>query len=83
MKLTFTFGAAIGLAALAACSQSGQDNNVENMDANATLTANEAVLPVDDNAANADTLGNQMNQLNETGTGNAADNTAANSTNSY
>ena len=80
MTLTLKFGTAIGIAALAACSQSGQDNNAENMDANMGVTANETVLPVEDNAANADTLGNQMNQLNESDTGG---NTSENTTNSY
>lgn len=83
MKLTLTFGAALSLAALAACSQSGQDN-AANADANAAMTANEGVLPVDDTAVNADTLGNQMDQLNDSG--NAAQNAAepeGNATNSY
>ena len=83
MTLTLKLGAAIGMAALAACSQSGQDNNAENMDANAAMTANETVLPVDDTAGNADTLGNQLDQLNSSDTGNATDNAAENSTNSY
>lgn len=86
MKLVMRFGAAaMTLAALGACGQNGQDEPAENMDA---MAANESVLPIDDNAAGTDTLGNQMNQLNETDTtGNAADNaandTAANTTNTY
>jgi hypothetical protein len=83
MTLTLKLGAAIGLAALAACSQSGQDNNAENMDANSAMTADETVLPVDDNAANADTLGNQLDQLNASDSANAAADTSGNSTNSY
>ena len=83
MTLTLKLGAAIGLAALAACSQSGQDNNAENMDSNSAMTADETVLPVDDNAANADTLGNQLDQLNASDSANAAADTSGNSTNSY
>ena len=80
MKLTIRFGMAIGIVALAAC---GQDEYTENVDANAAYTANETVLPVDENVADADTLDNQMNQLNETGADNVTDNTADNTTNGY
>ena len=84
MTLTLKLGAAaIGVAALAACSQSGQDNSAENMDSNSAMTANETVLPVDDAAGNADTLGNQLDQLNSPDAGNATDNATENSTNSY
>lgn len=86
MKLTLTFGAALSLAALAACSQSGQDN-AANADANAGMAASEGVLPVEDNLGNADTLGNQLDQLNDSGqAGNAAaadENGSGNLTNSY
>lgn len=84
MKLVMRLGAAaIGLAALSACAQ--QDNAAENMDANMGMMSNESVLPIDDNAAGADTLGNQMNQLNETDTtaNTAANDTGANTTNTY
>ena len=85
MKLVMRLGAAaIGLAALSACGQ--QDNAAENMDANMGMMSNESVLPIDDNAAGADTLGNQMNQLNETGdtaANSAANDTGANTTNTY
>jgi hypothetical protein len=63
MKLTLRIGAAVGIVAIAGCSQGGQ-NNTENVDMNAGY-ANETVLPPDENAAGTDTLGNQMNQLNE------------------
>lgn len=87
MKLTLTFGAALSLAALTACSQSGQDNSAANADANAGMTAGEAVLPVEDNAGNADTLGNQLDQLDNGGdqsaNASATENASGNSTNSY
>ena len=92
MKLVIRLGAAIGLVALSACGQDGQDDAAGNMDANGAMTANESVLPIDDNAAGGDTLGNQLDQLNETngtaGNGantaeDAAANTAESTTNSY
>ncbi len=92
MKLVIRLGAAVALVALSACGQNGQEGAAENMDANAAMPADGQVLPIDDNAAGMDTLGNQLNQLNETGdtdatsgntTGDAAGNTAENRTNSY
>jgi len=88
LKLTLTFGAALSLAALAACSQSGQDNAAANADANAGMTASEGVLPIEDDVGNADTLGNQLDQLgnagNEAGNRASADgNESGNATNSY
>jgi hypothetical protein len=64
MKLTLRVGAAMGIIALAGCSQGSQDNYSENADMNAGY-ANETVLPPDENTPESDTLGNQMNQLNE------------------
>ena len=64
MKLTMTIGAAMSLAALAGCSQNDQDS--VSSDANAEMMADETVLPPDDGAG-TDTLGNQLDQLNETG----------------
>jgi hypothetical protein len=64
MKLTLRVGAAMGIIALAGCSQGSQDNYTDNADMNAGY-ANETVLPPDENTAGSDTLGNQMNQLNE------------------
>jgi hypothetical protein len=81
MKLTVTIGAAMSLAALTGCSQSGQDN-AAGTDANAEVMADETVLPPDENAAASDTLGNQLDQLNESGQDNMS-NAADNSTNSY
>ena len=81
MKLTMRIGAAMSIAALTACSQSGQDNTA-GTDANAEMMANETVLPPDENSGETDTLGNQLDQLNETGQDNLS-NEAENSTNSY
>ena len=81
MKLTMRIGAAMSIAALAACSQSGQDNTA-GTDANAEMMADETVLPPDENAGATDTLGNQLDQLNQTGADDMS-NEAENSTNSY
>ena len=81
MKLTVTIGAAMSLAALTGCSQSGQDNTA-GTDANAEVMTDETVLPPDENAAASDTLGNQLDELNETGQDNMS-NAAENSTNTY
>lgn len=69
-------GIAAGTAALAACGGDADDVNV----ANADLTAENLVLPPDDNlAANAD-----MNlDFNNTEDTNAVDNSANNSVNAY
>ena len=81
MRLTIRIGVAIGIAALTACAQSGQDNSTAT-DANAEMTADETVLPPDDSSAGADTLGNQLDQLNESEkSGTAAGNNAT--TNGY
>ena len=80
MKLTMRIGAAMSIAALAACSQSGQDDTAGS-DTNAEMMANETVLPPDESAGATDTLGNQLDQLNETGQDNMS-NEAENSTNS-
>lgn len=86
MRLTIKLGVAIGIAALAACAQSGQDNSTAT-DANAGMTADETVLPPDESSsAGSDTLGNQLNQLNESDeAANATDaeNAAENASNSY
>ena len=80
MRLKTILAVALGAAALAACSQEAQDDTV-NMDANAMMT-DETVLPVDNTT---DTLGNQMNQLNESDNAmdNVTDNTTVNTTNTY
>ena len=64
MKLTMRIGAAIGIAALGACAQGGQDNSA-NPDSNSSTASEETVLPPDEGDGSTDTLGNQLNQLNE------------------
>lgn len=63
MKLTLRIGAAIGIAALGACTQ-GTPDNTANLDTNATANE-ETVLPPDEGDGTTDTLGNQLDQLNE------------------
>jgi hypothetical protein len=67
MKPTPIFVAAAGFAMIGACTVKTEDNSAENMDSNSAMSANESVLPVADNevGAGSDTLGNQLNQLNE------------------
>ena len=79
MQLTMRLGAAIFIAALSACSS--EDNYADNADSNAAYTTNETVLPADD--AGADTLGNQMNQLNESGSTVDTGNSENTTTNGY
>ena len=79
MRLTMRIGAAISIAALGACSS--EDTYADNADSNAAYTTNETVLPADD--AGADTLGNQMNQLNESDSTMDTGNTENTTTNGY
>ena len=80
MQLTMRLGAAIFIAALGACSS--EDTYADNAaDSNAAYTTNETVLPADD--AGADTLGNQMNQLNESESNLDTENTENTTTNGY
>lgn len=65
MKPTPIFVAAAGFAMLGACSVKTEDNNVESVDANAAVTTGSAPTPVAADNAGVDTLGNQLNQLNE------------------
>jgi hypothetical protein len=67
MKTTPIFVAAAGFAMVGACTVKSDDNSAaaENMDSTSAMTANESVLPVTDNQAGTDTLGNQLDQLNE------------------
>jgi hypothetical protein len=81
MKLTMRLGAAISIAALGACSS--EDTYADNADTNAAYTTNETVLPADDNAMDADTLGNQMDQLNESDSTMDTGNTENTTTNGY
>jgi hypothetical protein len=76
MKLTLKLGAAIGIAAIGACTQTEQDNSagIENPAASA-----EEVLPPDEGDGTVDTLGNQLDQLNQGDAGSNA--VASNDTN--
>ena len=65
MKLILRLGAAIGIAAIGACNQTGQDNVASTE--NAAAPAEETVLPPDEGGAATDTLGNQLDQLNAAG----------------
>ena len=82
MRLTIRLGVAISIAALAACAQSDQDNSTV-ADANSGMAADETVLPPDDSSAGADTLGNQLDQLNESDTATEASNGSNATTNGY
>ena len=78
MKPNPIFVAAAGFAMLGACSVATQDENgAETVDSNSTSALDENLI-TDQNAAGTDTLGNQLNQLNESDA--AAANEAANST---
>ena len=70
MKLTVKIGAAISIAAFGGCTQTEQDNssNFEN-----TATGEETVLPPDESGGETDTLGNQLNQLDESDAGGASE----------
>lgn len=66
MRLILTLAAG---AALAACSQTTTgDNSAANADSAVEANADETVLPADDATGESDTLGNQLNQLNDSGT---------------
>ena len=64
MRLTVKLGAAIVIAAVGACTQTGQDNGTA-ADANSVAPGEETVLPPDEGNGTSDTLGNQLDQLNE------------------
>ena len=80
MRLTMRLGAAISIAALGACSS--EDTYADNADSNAAYATNETVLPADDSAG-TDTLGNQMDQLNESDSNMDTGNTENTTTNGY
>ena len=73
MKPTPIFVAAAGFAMLGACTVKTEDNSAESLDSNSAMTAGESTAPVAENAAGADTLGNQLNQLNESDAAAAAE----------
>lgn len=66
-------------AALAACSQTNQDNTAVNADVGVDANVGETVLPADDASGETDTLGNQLNQLNDSGA--VADNSSESNSN--
>ena len=70
MKLTLRLGAAIGIAALGACTQTSEDNTAAT-NGNAAAPTEETVLPPDESSGATDTLGNQLDQLNESDQGNS------------
>ena len=67
MQLTMRVGAAIGMVAIAGCSQSTTQDNNASADANTAMSVNETTPPADNGTGESDTLGNQLNQLNESG----------------
>ena len=67
MQLTMRVGAAMGIVAIAGCSQSTTQDNTANVDANSAMTVNEPAPAPDNAVGESDTLGNQLNQLNESG----------------
>lgn len=74
MKLTLRLGAAIGIAALGACTQTSDNNNTAATNGNPAAPAEETVLPPDESSGATDTLGNQLDQLNESDQGNSLEN---------
>lgn len=83
MKPTPIFVAAAGFAMLGACTVKTENDPAENSDANASAStpARESAVPAAENSAGSDTLGNQLNQLNESDAAgaNEAENSSANS----
>lgn len=65
MKPTPIFVAAAGFAMIGACTVKTEDNAAESADTNVTVTPSERAAPAPEDAAGSDTLGNQLNQLNE------------------
>jgi len=78
MQLTMRVGAAMGIVVLAGCSQSTTQDNAASLDTNTAMTVNEPA-PSDNAIGESDTLGNQLNQLNESGsdTTNLTENSSA------
>jgi len=74
MKPTPIFVAAAGFAMIGACTVKTEDNAADSAETNSAVTAGPDALV--NNAAGTDTLGNQLNQLND---GDAAANEAENS----
>ena len=83
MKPTPIFVAAAGFAMLGACTVKTENDSAENPDTNAAAATpvGESAVPASENSAGSDTLGNQLNQLNESDAAgaNEAENSSANS----
>jgi len=83
MKPTPIFVAAAGFAMLGACTVKTENNTAENADSNAAAATptGENAAPAADNSAGSDTLGNQLNQLNESdaSAANETENSSSNS----
>ena len=83
MKPTPIFVAAAGFAMIGACSVKTEDNAADNADTNAAAAtqSGESAVTAAENAAGTDTLGNQLNQLNESdaATANETENVTTNS----
>jgi hypothetical protein len=75
MKPNPIFVATAGFAMLGACTVKTEDNASASADSN-TIAASEGAAPAD-NTAGTDTLGNQLNQLQESGS--SEENSTANS----
>lgn len=86
MKSNPIFVAAAGFAMVGACSVTTADNAAENTNGNSGESAASAdqgnALPATDENAQADTLGNQLNQLNADAQNSSAADTNSASTNS-
>ena len=65
MKPTPIFVAAAGFAMLGACTVQTEDNAADSADANSAAPAGEGAAPAADNSTGTDTLGNQLNQLQQ------------------
>ena len=79
MKPTPIFVAAAGFAMLGACSvtTSDDENAAGSPESNSAVAAGETATPAQEAAGETDTLGNQLNQLNESRpTDNEAENSA-------
>src|SRR5687767_8951837 len=73
MKITTTLAVAVGLAGLAACNQSAQEEAADNIEANAEMTADNLEELADEtaNEGNEDALENQADATREAGEENA------------
>ncbi len=65
MKPNPIFVATLGFAMLGACTVQTEDNAADSADANSAVAASEGAAPAAENSAGTDTLGNQLNQLQQ------------------